>query len=378
MSLLEIRNLRAHLETPVGVARAVDGVDMTVREGEAVGIVGESGSGKSVLALSILGLLPRGTGRILEGSSVRFRDRELLGAEGRRPLTSVRGREIAMVFQEPMTSLNPVFTVGSQILEGLEVHRGLTGPVARREAVRLLKEVGIPEAEGMMGRYPHQLSGGMRQRVMIAAALAGEPALLVADEPTTALDVTIQSQILDLLRALRESRRMALLLISHDLRVVAGLCDTLYVMYGGQVVETGPASKLFRAPMHPYTRGLLGSRLSLGDRRRRLRPIPGEVPEATVWPRGCRFHPRCPDRASVCDREPALEILTGRADPPGAAGAEPEPGDLAGEGVGEGADGAAPASPATEGTRRMARCWFPNLEGGGGARGGNQAGGDHG
>ncbi len=378
MSLLEIRNLRAHLDTPAGVARAVDGVDMTVREGEAVGIVGESGSGKSILALSILGLLPRGTGRILEGSSVRFRERELVGAEARKCLTSVRGREMAMVFQEPMTSLNPVFTVGSQIQEGLEIHRGLKGTVARGEAVRLLREVGIPEAEGMMGRYPHELSGGMRQRVMIAAALAGEPALLVADEPTTALDVTIQAQILDLLRTLRESRGMALLLISHDLRVVAGLCDTLYVMYGGQVVETGPASKLFRDPMHPYTRGLLGSRLSLGDRRRRLRPIPGEVPEATVWPRGCRFHPRCPDRASQCDVEPSLKVLSVRGHPAAAGGDESELQPLVGEGPPEGAGESVPEASAAGGTRRMARCWFPNADGGGGTRSGSQAGGNHG
>jgi peptide/nickel transport system ATP-binding protein/oligopeptide transport system ATP-binding protein len=354
MNLLEIRNLRTYLDTPAGLARAVDGVDLTITEGEAVGIVGESGSGKSILALSVLGLLPRRNGRIVDGSSVRLRGRELVGKEGRRHLASVRGREIAMVFQEPMTSLNPVFPVGSQILEGLRLHRGMTGPVARGEAVRLLREVGIGDAEGMMDRYPHQLSGGMRQRVMIAAALSGEPALLLADEPTTALDVTIQAQILGLLKELRTRRGMALLLISHDLRVVAGLCDTLYVMYGGRMVETGPAREIFLNPRHPYTRGLLGSRLSLKDRRGRLRPIPGEVPESTVWPGGCRFHPRCPHRAPVCNEEPEL---------------------LAPESMGDQREDAGPSAKrsGTGDSRRMARCWFPEAGAWGGTGSGDHA-----
>jgi len=341
MSLLEIRNLRMHLRVPGGVARAVDGVDLTIREGEAVGIVGESGSGKSLLALSILDLLPKGSGEILEGSSVRFLGEELVGA-GESRLRKVRGKDVAMVFQEPMTSLNPVFTLGNQILEALELHRGMGRRAAVEEGIRLLREVGIPEAEARMGSYPHQLSGGMRQRGMIAMALAGEPALLVADEPTTALDVTIQAQIMALLKTLREDRGMALLLISHDLRVVAQLCQTVYVMYGGRIVEMGPAEQVFLHPKHPYTRGLLGSRLSIRDRRARLRPIPGEVPEAVGWPHGCRFHPRCPEAVARCGSdEPALATLSV-------------------EGVGgKGDDSPAPAGNDDRGVR----CWFPSAEG---------------
>jgi oligopeptide/dipeptide ABC transporter ATP-binding protein len=340
MSMLEVRDLRTHLRTPCGVARAVDGVDLTVEEGEAVGIVGESGSGKSLLALSILGLVPRGIGEILPGSSIKFRDRDLVGA-GKKTLRRVRGGEVAMVFQEPMTSLNPVFSLGSQLLEAVALHRGLAGKAAEEEATRLLREVGIPEPGARMRSYPHELSGGMRQRAMIAMALAGEPALLVADEPTTALDVTIQAQILSLLRSLQERRRMALLLISHDLRVVAQICQTLYVMYAGRIVERGPAADLFLQPRHPYTRGLLGSRLSLQDRRTRLRPIPGEVPEATAWPEGCRFRPRCPEAAEICGREPGLDPL-----------AEEESRNRVRVGPQAGSAGG-----------RLARCWFP-----GGAR----------
>ena len=310
MSLLEVRNLRTYLETPEGVARAVDGVDLDVKEGEAVGVVGESGSGKSLLALSIMGLLPAGKAEILPGSSVRLRGKELVGS-GREAQRRVRGKEIAMVFQEPTTSLNPVLTVGSQIREALALHRGLARGSAEEAGVRLLREVGIPEPEARMEAYPHQLSGGMRQRAMIAMALAGEPAILMADEPTTALDVTIQAQILALLKNLMEDRGMALLLISHDLRVVAQVCQTVFVMYGGRVVEKGPSNEVFLRPKHPYTRGLLGSRLSIRDRRTRLRPIPGEVPEATAWPEGCRFHPRCGDAVAECrSREPPMVSLS--------------------------------------------------------------------
>jgi oligopeptide/dipeptide ABC transporter ATP-binding protein len=332
MSLLEIRDLRTHLRTPSGVARAVDGVDLTVGEGEAVGVVGESGSGKSLLALSILQLVPKGIGHILPGSKIGLRGEDLVRA-GEKRMKQVRGREIAMVFQEPMTSLNPVFTLGSQLLEAVTLHRGLRGRAAEREGIRLLQEVGIPEPHARLGSYPHQLSGGMRQRAMIAMALAGEPALLVADEPTSALDVTIQAQILSLLKSLQKRRRMALLLISHDLRVVAQLCRTVFVMYAGRMVESGPSEDLFRRPKHPYTRGLLGSRLSLQDRRSRLRPLPGEVPEATAWPTGCRFRPRCPDAAAVCGREPDLDPL------PEGKGPDPVSG--------------------LEGVGRGRRCWFP-------------------
>ena len=311
MSLLEIRNLRTHLRAYGGVARAVDGVDLVVEEGEAVGVVGESGSGKTLLALSVLGLFPSREDPVLPGSSIRFRGEELVGMDPER-LRGVRGGGIAMVFQEPMTSLNPVFSIGFQIREVLRIHRGMGRAQAREEAVRLLSEVGIPDAGERVAAYPHQLSGGMRQRAMIAMALAGDPALLIADEPTTALDMTVQAQILDLLKGLQARRGMALLLISHDLGVVARVCGKVAVMYGGQVVETGPVARVLEQPRHPYTRGLLGSRLSLHDRRRTLRPIPGEVPEASRWPSGCRFHPRCPDVVDRCrDESPLARSIQG-------------------------------------------------------------------
>lgn len=333
MSLLEIRDLRTHIRMPGGVARAVDGVDMCLEEGEAVGLVGESGSGKTLLALSILGLLPEGSGAILPGSSIRFRGEELVGTGGRRR-REIRGGEIAMVFQEPMTSLNPVFTVGNQILEAVELHRPLGGGAARREMLRLLEEVGIPDPEIRAGSYPHQLSGGMRQRAMIAMALGGEPSLLVADEPTTALDVTIQAQILQLLKRVQAQRGMGLLLISHDLSVVSRVCERIVILYGGRVVEAGPARDILETPEHPYTRGLLGSRLAVDDRRRRLRPISGEVPEAMDWPSGCRFHPRCPVALDRCRLEEPTLLPTV---PP--------------QGAGEGKAGGLHV-------RREARCWL--------------------
>ena len=307
MTLLEIRKLRVHLRTPGGMARAVDGVDMIIQEGEAVGVVGESGSGKTLLALSILGLQPQGSGGILDGSTVRLRGEELLTAPPGR-MREIRGGEIAMVFQEPATSLNPVFTVGNQIAEAVVLHGEVRGRDAVEEEVfRLLREVGLSDADRLAGAYPHQLSGGMRQRVMIAMALAGNPSLLIADEPTTALDVTVQAQILGLLRRLQEDRGMALLLISHDLRVVAHLCQRVFIMYGGRVVEEGATTEILAHPRHPYTRGLLGSRLSIHDRRQGLRPIIGSVPEATDWPSGCRFNPRCSEAVSRCrDEEPEL------------------------------------------------------------------------
>jgi peptide/nickel transport system ATP-binding protein/oligopeptide transport system ATP-binding protein len=340
VSLLEIRNLRTHILTPLGVARAVDGVDLRVNDGEAVGLVGESGSGKTLLALSILGLLPEGGGTILSGSSILFRGEELVGIRGRR-LREIRGGEVAMVFQEPMTSLNPVFTIGNQILEAVKLHRPLEGQAARSEMVRLLEEVGIPDPETGATSYPHQLSGGMRQRAMIAMSLAGEPSLLVADEPTTALDVTIEAQILQLLKNLQAERGMGLLLISHDLSAVARVCQRIVVLYGGRVVEAGPTREILDSPKHPYTRGLIGSRLSIDDRRRLLRPIAGEVPEATRWPEGCRFHPRCPEVFDRCRRgEPELLSVTARA---GAVVGQ--------EGIGLAV--------------REARCWLLGGEGGG-------------
>jgi oligopeptide/dipeptide ABC transporter ATP-binding protein len=317
MSLLKIHQLRVHLDTPGGVAKAVDGVDLEIQPGEAVGVVGESGSGKSVLALSVLGLQPQGLGAIGEGSSIRVRGEELLGLKGE-GLRRIRGGEVAMVFQEPMTSLNPVLTVGDQIGEALRLHGDVVvAKNVRERAEGLLDEVGLPDPHRQTGAYPHQLSGGMRQRVMIAMALAGDPALLVADEPTTALDVTVQAQILDLLRRLRRERGMALLLISHDLRVVAHLCQRILVMYGGRVMEEGRTEEVMSNPRHPYTRGLLGARLSVHDRRKGLRPIEGVVPEASAWPSGCRFHPRCPDAVARCGGEEPEMVASSAG--PGAA-----------------------------------------------------------
>jgi len=311
MRLLEIRQLRSVIRTPDGEARVVDGVDLTLGRGESVGLVGESGSGKTALALSILGLLPRGTGRILPGSSIRLRGEELVGM-GEGGLRRIRGGAVAMVFQEPMTALNPVFTVGDQIREVLRAHRDLNRSERRAEVARLLREVGIPDPEERAGAYPHQLSGGMRQRAAIAMALAGRPDLLIADEPTSALDVSVQAQILDLLGGLQARHGMALLLISHDLEAVARVCHRMVVFYAGRVMESGPAREVLSRPQHPYTRGLLGSRLSLRDRRRRLRPIPGEVPEPESWPGGCRFHPRCAEAQDLCWRkEPGLHGMRG-------------------------------------------------------------------
>ena len=310
-TLLEVRELRAWFFTDRGIAQAADGVSFDVGEGEAVGIVGESGCGKTVTSLSILGLLPDPPARIIAGSSIRFRGEELVGAEPRR-LRRLRGNEISMIFQEPMTSLNPVYTVGDQVAEALRLHRGMGRREARAEALRLLMEVGIEGAELRLDEYPHQLSGGMRQRVMIAMALSCEPSLLIADEPTTALDVTIQAQILELLAASRELRGMALMLVSHDLGVVAEICDRVVVMYAGQVVETGPVERVFAAPLHPYTRGLLGSVPSGRKAGGSLVPIPGAVPSATAWPAGCRFRERCSLATAGCEASQELSALQDR------------------------------------------------------------------
>lgn len=320
MSLLEIRDLRSVIRTPDGEARAVDGVDLTVERGEAVGLVGESGSGKTALALSILGLLPQGSGRILPGSSIRFRGEELVGMDAR-GLRRIRGGAVAMVPQEPMTSLNPVFTVGDQIREAMKAHGAPHGKGRRVEVIRLLREVGIPDPEERARAYPHQLSGGMRQRAMIAMALAGRPELLVADEPTSALDVTVQTQILDLLTVLQGRLGMALLVISHDVGVVARVCQRVVVFYAGRIMETGPTQEILTKPRHPYTRGLLGSRLSMKDRRRLIRPIPGEVPESVAWPEGCRFHPRCREGWDRCGQEEPGLVEIGPPSPVGARNA---------------------------------------------------------
>ena len=306
--LLSVRDLRAWFFTDQGVAKAVDGVSFDVREGETLGIVGESGCGKTVTSLALLGLLPEPPARIMDGSSVRFRGQELVGA-GEKQLRALRGNEMSMVFQEPMSSLNPVFSVGDQIGESLRLHRGLDRRKARAEAVRLLDEVGIPDPARRVKEYPHQLSGGMRQRVMIAMAIACGPKLLIADEPTTALDVTIQAQILELLAGLRRSLGMAVLLITHDLGVVAEVCDRVVVMYAGQVVETGTVEDIFVRPAHPYTRGLLGSLPSVGGPGRRLASIAGTVPSPLHWPDGCRFRARCSSAGEGCEAAQGLVQL---------------------------------------------------------------------
>jgi peptide/nickel transport system ATP-binding protein len=289
--LLEVSGLRTFFYSDAGVARSVDGVSFSIGRGETVGLVGESGCGKSVTALSIMRLV-RPPGRIEAGSRVRFEGRELTELpEGE--MRKIRGNRIAMIFQEPMTALNPVFTVGDQIAEVARIHQGASRREARVRAVEMLELVGIPSPEQRTKEYPHQLSGGMRQRVVIAMALVMSPALVIADEPTTALDVTIQAQILELLGSLQQRVGMSILLITHDLGVVAETCSRVLVMYGGEVVEEADVNELFTAAHHPYTEGLLGAMPRVGQEKQRLDTIPGTVPPPTAWPSGCRFRDRC-------------------------------------------------------------------------------------
>ncbi len=301
-TLLEVRDLRTYFHTRAGTARAVDGVSLRVERGESLGLVGESGCGKTMTALSVMALVPSPPGEVLPGSSIRFKGEELVGAAEAR-LRRMRGNEVSMIFQEPMTSLNPVHSVGSQVVEALRLHRGLRGREAAAAAVELFAEVRLPDPEVRFGEYPHQLSGGMRQRVMIAMALSCKPQLLIADEPTTALDVTTQAQILDLLSDLRQRRSMAVLLISHDLGVVSAFCDRVSVMYAGQIVEEGSAEEVFHHPRHPYTQGLLASLPGRHSRGTRLPVIPGVAPSPTLWPHGCRFHERCPLVMDRCAKD---------------------------------------------------------------------------
>jgi oligopeptide/dipeptide ABC transporter ATP-binding protein len=289
--LLSVTNLRTWFHTAAGVGRAVDGVSFSINAGETLGIVGESGCGKSVTALSIMALIDP-PGRIEAGSEITFEGANLLRLSGKE-LRRIRGNRIAMVFQEPMTALNPVFTVGDQVAEVARIHSGATPDVAWKRAVEMLELTGIPDPGARAREYPHQLSGGMRQRVLIAMALMMNPALIIADEPTTALDVTIQAQVLELLRDLQKRIGTAILLITHDLGVIAEMADRVAVMYAGQIVEESAVRTLFRAPHHPYTRGLMAAVPQLDAPRDRLRVIPGSVPPATHWPGGCRFHERC-------------------------------------------------------------------------------------
>jgi oligopeptide/dipeptide ABC transporter ATP-binding protein len=309
--LLAVEDLKTHFFTDDGVVRAVDGVSFEIHPRETLAVVGESGSGKSVTSLSILRLVPEPPGRIV-GGSIRFKGRELLALPPGE-MRAIRGKEISMIFQEPMTSLNPVFTCGDQIAEALVLHERLDKRRARARAVEMLELVGIPSPGQRVDEYPHQMSGGMRQRVMIAMALACKPALLIADEPTTALDVTIQAQILELLKRLQAEFGMAVLLITHDLGVVAETADRVAVMYAGQVVEYADVQATFKRTRHPYTSGLLASLPRLGMRREdTLRVIPGNVPNPARFPAACRFHPRCPCAIERCRAEdPPIERVDG-------------------------------------------------------------------
>ncbi|HSA68765.1 MAG TPA: ABC transporter ATP-binding protein [Burkholderiales bacterium] len=293
-----MRGLRTYFASERGEVRAVDGVDLSLERGHTLGIVGESGCGKSVTALSIMGLIPRPPGKIA-GGEVRFEGEDLLKVPPRR-MRDLRGDKLSMIFQEPMTSLNPAFPVGEQISEAILRHKKVNKLQAQDQAVDMLRKVRIPSPERRARDYPHQLSGGMRQRVMIAMALACNPRLLIADEPTTALDVTIQAQILELMRLLRAELGTAIILITHDLGVIAELADDVIVMYAGQVIERCAASRLFSEPQHPYTVGLLGSIPRLHLEQSRLSAIEGIVPDAAAFPQGCRFHPRCPFAVDQC------------------------------------------------------------------------------
>ena len=301
-ALLDVRGLSTVFHTERGVFRAVDGISFTVGRGRTVGLVGESGCGKSVTSLSVMGLVASPPGEVT-AEAIRFDGQDLtrLGAEERRRL---RGGKMSMIFQEPMTSLNPVHTIGAQIIEGIRAHMALSPAEARERAIRMLELVRIPAAAARVDDFPHQLSGGMRQRVMIAMALACDPALLIADEPTTALDVTIQAQILDLLRDLQQRLGMAILIITHDLGVIAEIADEVLVMYAGKIVEGGDVRAIFDDPQHPYTIGLLGSIPRLDQDRARLATIEGTVPSPNNQPPGCRFAPRCPFADARCHAEP--------------------------------------------------------------------------
>ena len=298
-TLLEVRNLATTFMTAAGVVRAVDGVSWDVREGETVALVGESGCGKSVSALSVMRLVAEPAGRI-ESGEIFYKGRNLLELT-EEAMRHVRGHEIAMVFQEPMTSLNPVLTIGRQLTEGLEIHMGMNRPEARARAIELLGMVGIPDPERRLGQYPHHFSGGMRQRMMIAMALACNPSLILADEPTTALDVTIQAQILELMRDLSRRLGVAMLIITHNLGVVARYADRVNVMYAGRIIEQASAAELYANPRHPYPLGLLRSVPRLDEpRRARLDPIEGQPPDLTCLPAGCAFAPRCAYRVARC------------------------------------------------------------------------------
>jgi len=308
--IIEINNLKTYFKTDEGIARAVDDVSFSVYPGETLGIVGESGCGKSVTSLSIMKLIPQPPG-YFAGGEILYKGRNILDIP-ERDMREIRGNKISMIFQEPMTSLNPVFTVGHQIEEAIIVHQGLNRADARQKAIEMLKLVIIPSPEQRVDEYPHQLSGGMRQRIMIAMALSCNPEVLIADEPTTALDVTIQAQILELIHSLQKKLNLAVIMITHDLGVVAEVCDRVVVMYAGQIVEMGSVRDIFKNPQHPYTKGLLASIPKMGEdgHAQSLYNIKGMVPCATEFPTGCHFNPRCELVTDQCKVEnPILELI---------------------------------------------------------------------
>lgn len=303
--LLEVKNLKTQFKVQGGLVNAVNGVDFSIGKGEVVAIVGESGSGKSVTSLSVMGLVPSPPGKVIDGE-ILFKGENLLN-KSKREMQDIRGNKISMIFQEPMTSLNPVFTVGKQISESIMRHQKLSKKEAEKKVIEMLELVGIPSPEARIKDYPHQLSGGMRQRVMIAMALTCNPELLIADEPTTALDVTIQAQILDLMVKLKEKLGTSILLITHDLGVVAETADKVVVMYCGKVVESGTVDEIFENPMHPYTQGLLNSIPKVDEECEKLFMIPGMVPNPLEMPEGCAFSSRCGKCSEICtSKEPPL------------------------------------------------------------------------
>ena len=323
-NLLEISGLRTHFFTQDGTVKAVDGVSFEIKYGQTLGVVGESGCGKSITALSVMRLIER-PGKVIEGT-IKLDGRNLLELDDE-AMGEVRGNSISMIFQEPMTSLNPVFTCGDQIAEAVALHQNVSKSEAWDRAIQMLEQVGIADAARRAKAYPHQLSGGMRQRVMIAMALSTNPELLIADEPTTALDVTIQAQILELMKSLREQNKMAIMLITHDLGVIAEMADEVVVMYAGKVVERADVDTIFATPHHPYTRGLLASIPRLGEKRERLEVIRGVVPNPLNLPPGCLFKRRCPYAMPICDSPPPLRDVT-------------------------------PAGGAVGATRHLSRCWL--------------------
>ena len=305
--LLKVSGLRTHFYTEEGVVKAVDGVDFEIPRGGILGIVGESGCGKSITSLSIMRLVAQPQGKIIDGQ-ILFNGEDLL-KKSDEEMRKIRGNRIALISQDPMTSLNPVLTIGDQIMEAIILHQNVSKAEARKKAVEMLDRVGIPSPANRLDDYPHQFSGGMRQRVVIAIALCCEPDLLIADEPTTALDVTIQAQILDLMREIRDQRNSAIVLITHDMGVVAEMCDYVAVMYAGKVVEYADVHTLFKNPRHPYTQGLLNSIPKLGERKERLEPIEGQPPNLVKLPQGCSFGPRCKHYMTRCREVPALDTV---------------------------------------------------------------------